>query len=121
MRKIDIGLVWAKGFNIWVQFGFIVGVFNTAMMVGVFYSTTVTQLLSIPLWLYLLVICVVLGACVVFVTRYAISGYYRFFNQQSDLAEVNRKVDMIIKHLGIEVQPDERLKRILEVYNNKEE
>ncbi len=102
LPHIDIGLVWAKYLNVWGQLGSVVGAANTLMMVGVFYTTTLKPSLAIPLWLYLMVI--VLGSLSVigFIVKWGISGYYRFFANQSELAEVQRKMDLVMKHFHIE-------------------
>ena len=99
--KIDIGLTWAKGINIWGQLGMIAGMANTFMLVGVFYTTTIYPNFDIPLWLYIIAIIFVFTIAVAFILRYGISGYYRFFSKQSEMSEINKKVGLIMKHLDI--------------------
>ena len=99
--KIDIGLTWAKGINIWGQLGMIAGMANTLMLIGVFYTTTVYPNFEIPLWLYLVFIFFVAIMAISFIIKYGISGYYRFFSHQTNLSEVDRKVELIMKHLGV--------------------
>ncbi len=108
-RTLDIGLIWAKYVNTWVQVGTIAGTVNTLMMLGVFYTTTLRPALPVPLWLYLLIV-VVSASCVVwFALKVGISGYYRFFSKTSELSETNRRVQennrklkLIMDKLGIE-------------------
>lgn len=114
MPIIDVGLIWAKIVNIWGQVGTIAGVVNFVMMVGVFYTTTVYPNFKIPLWAYILII--VIGAVLVigFILKWGISGYYRFFSKQSDITEVNQKMDIILEHLGLnyeELLKAKKLKR----------
>jgi hypothetical protein len=99
---MDIGLIWAKIVNIWGQVGTIAGAVNFVMMVGVFYTTTVYPNFKIPIWSYILII--VLGAVIVigFILKWGISGYYRYFSNQSELSEVHRKLNLVMKHLRIE-------------------
>jgi len=99
--KIDIGLIWAKYLNIWGQLGSVVGAVNTLMMIGVFYTTTVKPSLAIPIWLYLVTMVVGVVAMIGFILRWGISGYYRFWSNQSDITSVNRKIDLIMKYLDI--------------------
>jgi hypothetical protein len=106
--KLDVGLIWAKGINIWGQVGSVAGAVNFLMMIGVFYTTTAKPNWLIPLWAYITVI--VLGGVLVigFIIKKGISGYYRFLSEQSRIDEVekkvdesNRKIDLIINHLDI--------------------
>ena len=99
--RIDVGLTWAKGLNIWGQLGMIAGMANTFMMIGVFYTTTLYPNFNIPLWLYILAIVFVIVFAVSFILKYGISGYYRFFSKQTTMAEVDRKLNLVIKHLGV--------------------
>jgi len=108
-RKIDVGLIWAKYVNTWGQVGSVAGTINMIMMLGVFYTTTLKPNVDIPLWLYILI--VVLGATIMimFVLKVGISGYYRFFSKQSEVAETNRRVQenarklkLIMEHLGVD-------------------
>lgn len=101
-RKMDVGLVWAKYVNTWGQVGAVAGTANLIMMLGVFYTTTLRPSLAVPLWLYILVIVVASITGVVFVLKIGISGYYRFFSKTSELSETNRRVKLIMDHLGIE-------------------
>lgn len=100
--KIDIGLSWAKAVNVWGQIGLFAGVANTVMLIGVLYTTTVAPKFSIPFWLYILIIMIAAIVCIIFVMKIGISGYYRFFSQQSELSQVNKKVSKIMKRLNIE-------------------
>jgi hypothetical protein len=107
--KVDIGLVWAKYVNTWGQVGAVAGTANLIMMLGVFYTTTLRPAIEVPLWLYILVVVVAAITGVLFVLKVGISGYYRFFSKQSEVAETNlrvqendRKLTMIMSKLGIE-------------------
>jgi hypothetical protein len=110
MPKIDIGLIWAKIVNIWGQFGTVAGIANTIMLLVVTYSTTIEPKFHIPLWLYIttIVIAVILG--VAFILKWGISGYYRFLSNQSELSQVNKRIELIMKHLNIE-DKDVNIKR----------
>jgi len=108
-RNMDVGLVWAKYVNTWGQVGAVAGTANLLMMLGVFYTTTLRPNLAVPLWLYVSVVFVAALTGVIFVLKVGISGYYRFFSKTSELSETNkrvqendRKLGLIIKHLGIE-------------------
>lgn len=108
-RKLDIGLTWAKYINIWSQIGAVAGTANLVMMLGVFYTTTLRPSLAVPLWIYITVVAVSAATSVAFVLKVGISGYYRFFSKTSELSETNkrvqetdRKLELIIKHLGID-------------------
>ena len=108
-RKIDIGITWAKYVNTWGQVGAVAGTANLIMMLGVFYTTTLRPAVAIPLWLYILVVVVSATFGVLFVLKIGISGYYRFFSKQSEVAETNlrvqendRKLRLIMDKLGIE-------------------
>lgn len=108
MPKLDVGLIWAKGINIWGQVGSVAGAVNFLMMIGVFYTTTAKPIWLIPLWVYLSVI-IVGGVFVIgFIITKGISGYYRFLSEQSRIDEVerkvdesNRKVELIMRHFNI--------------------
>jgi len=108
-RKVDVGLVWAKYVNTWGQVGAVAGTANLIMMLGVFYTTTLRPAVAFPLWLYILVVVVAATTGVIFVLKIGISGYYRFFSKQSEVAETNkrvqendRKLRLIMDKLGIE-------------------
>jgi len=108
-KKVDVGLVWAKYVNTWGQVGAVAGTANLIMMLGVFYTTTLRPSVAIPLWLYILIVVVAATTGVIFVLKIGISGYYRFFSKQSELAETNkrvqendRKLRLILEHLGVE-------------------
>ncbi len=101
-RRLDIGLIWAKYVNTWGQVGSVAGTVNMLMMIGVFYTTTLKPNFDVPLWLYLMVILIVATTVVTFVLRVGISGYYRFFSKRSELGEANRRIKLIMDHLGIE-------------------
>lgn len=101
-KKFDIGLLWAKYVNTWGQVGAVVGTVNFIMLLGVFYTTTIEpSSLSVPLWLYMLVIVVGAVIGVTFVLKIGISGYYRFFSNQSELSQANRRIKMIMEKLEI--------------------
>jgi len=102
MPKIDVGLIWAKIVNIWGQAGTIAGIANTIMLLVVTYSTTIEPKLHIPLWLYITTIIITLILVVTFILKWGISGYYRFLSNQSELSQVNKRVELIMKHLNIE-------------------
>jgi len=106
--KIDIGLTWAKYVNTRGQVGAVAGTANLIMMLGVFYTTTLRPAMAIPLWLYVLVVVVAAVSMILFVLKIGISGYYRFFSKQSEVAETNkrvqendRKLRLIMDKLGI--------------------
>ena len=106
---LDIGLIWAKYINIWGQVGTVAGTVNLIMMLGVFYTTTLRPAIAISLWLYILIVAVATIVGVVFVLKVGISGYYRYFAEQSAVAETNkrvretdRKLALIMEKLGIE-------------------
>lgn len=107
MPKVDIGLIWAKCINIWGQLGMVLGATNYLMMVGVFYTTTIKPNVDIPFWLYVLVLSVGAIGVIAFIIKIGIDGYYRFFFGRSQLAEIERKQDLIMKQLGIvDVKPE---------------
>lgn len=101
-HKIDIGLVWAKYVNIWGQLGSVAGTINFMMMIGVFYTTTLKPNVDIPLWAYIMVMAIGILLVVAFILKIGISGYYRFFSNRSELSETNRRVKLIMDHLGID-------------------
>jgi len=108
-RKVDVGLVWAKYVNTWGQVGSVAGTVNMIMMLGVFYMTTLKPNVDVPLWLYILVVIIAASLIVLFVLKVGISGYYRFFSKQSEVSEINKRVQendkklgIIMEHLGIE-------------------
>jgi len=101
-KKVDIGLVWAKYVNTWGQVGSIAGMVNMIMMLGVFYTTTLRPAIAVPLWLYITIVVIGGATVVTFVLKIGISGYYRFFSKQSEVAEINKRVKLIMRHLGIE-------------------
>lgn len=107
MKKMDVGITWGKIINIWGQIGVVQGVINTIMLFVVTYNTSLKNLL--PVWLYILIIVISIICIVGFVLRIGISGYYRFFNQQSAMNRIESKVDKteakldkICKKIGIE-------------------
>lgn len=100
-NRNDAGLAWGKFLNIIGQAGTIQGLINSLLLIGIFYTTTARPEFGIPLWLYLLVVVSVIFAVVIFILKVGISGYYRFFNQQSAVGEIDQKMDRIIKHLGM--------------------
>lgn len=102
LPRIDIGLIWAKYVNTWGQIGAVAGTVNFLMMLGVFYTTTLKPELDVPLWLYALVVTAGALLAIAFVLKIGISGYYRFFSHRSELSETNRRVKLIMDHLGID-------------------
>jgi glucan phosphoethanolaminetransferase (alkaline phosphatase superfamily) len=109
MPIVDIGLVWGKIANIWGQVGIIASVVSFIMTIGIFYTTTAYPNWGLPLWAYLLII--IIGAIFVigFIVKWGISGYYRFFSNQSAITslhsridELEGKLDLIMKHLNIQ-------------------
>lgn len=101
MVKIDIGLTWAKIFNVWAQIGAVAGLVNFCMMIGVFYTTTIQPNLNIPIWLYLMAIVICIIIAITFVLKWGISGYYRFLSKQSELSMMHRKIDLLLSKQGI--------------------
>ena len=99
-NKYDPGLIWAKTQATYSQLGTISGMVAQLMQVGVFYATVVKG--WIPLWVYLIVLATGLGLVLLFILKIGISGYYRFFNQQSAVDNINRKVNLIMQRLEIE-------------------
>ena len=65
--KIDLGLSWAKFLAVYGQVASILGVLNSLMLVGIFYTTTLKPVISIPLWLYLMAVLLGIGGVIVFV------------------------------------------------------
>jgi len=78
--------------NTWGQVGAVAGTANMIMMLGVFYTTTLRPAVAVPLWLYILIVVVAAVSMVLFVLKVGISGYYRFFSKQSEVAETNKRV-----------------------------
>lgn len=115
-KSVDVGLIWAKYVNTWGQVGSVAGMVNMLMMLGVFYTTTLRPSLEMPLWLYVVIVIVAAAFAVLFVLKIGISGYYRFFSRQSEVAETNkrvqensrkldeqdRKLNLVMSKLGIE-------------------
>ena len=101
-RRLDIGLIWAKYVNTWGQIGAVAGTINFIMMLGVFYTTTLRPALNLPMWLYILLVITGSILATTFVLKVGISGYYRFFSNRSELSETNRRVKLIMDHLGID-------------------
>lgn len=93
-----IGLLWAKYLIVIGQVGGILALVNFVMMIGVFYTTTASQYVSFPL--YALVILSGVALLLWFVLAIGIKGYYAFFNQQSAMDEINRKVDKLLERLN---------------------
>jgi len=100
--KLDVGLIWAKYVNTWGQIGTVASTVNFLMMLGVFYTTTLKPNIDIPLWLYITVVMIGVILATTFVLKVGISGYYRFFSNRSELSETNRRVKLIMDHLGID-------------------
>lgn len=101
MKKVDIGLTWAKIFNVWAQIGAVAGAINFCMMIGVFYTTTVRAKWDLPFFVYILIILFGIVIAISFVLKWGISGYYRFLSKQSEIAMINKKQDLILKKIGI--------------------
>ncbi|MCK9599018.1 MAG: hypothetical protein M0R06_08265 [Sphaerochaeta sp.] len=111
--KIDVGLAWAKYVNIYGQVGAVAGTVQMMSTLAILYTTTIQPNMNIPIWLYVLAIIAGTVLAVTFVLKVGISGYYRFFNQHSDLAETNervqetdRKLKLIMDKLGIDDTAD---------------
>ena len=107
--KWDIGLTWAKYVNTYGQVGALAGTVQMLSTLAILYTTTIQPHMDIPLWLYVLVIFSGAVLAVTFVLKVGISGYYRFFSKTSELSETHKKVqendrklELIMKHLGIE-------------------
>lgn len=108
-RKIDIGLVWAKFVNTYGQVGAVAGTVQMLSTLAILYTTTIQPNADVPVWLYILVIVAGATLAITFVLKIGISGYYRFFSKQSEVAETNkrvqetdRKLALIMDKLGIE-------------------
>ena len=99
--KVDIGLVWAKYVNTWGQVGAVAGTVQMLSTLAILYTTTIQPNMDIPIWLYILVIASGATLMITFVLKVGISGYYRFFSNRSELSETNRRVKLIMNHLGI--------------------
>jgi len=96
-NNVDIGLKWAHLMAIWGQVGMIQSMINTIMLLGVFYTTTAKPAWDIPIGAYILLLVIVGISTLVFILRWGISGYYRYFSQRSELAEVQRDVKKILE------------------------
>jgi hypothetical protein len=101
LPKMDIGLIWAKYVNTWGQVGAVAGTVQMLSTLAILYTTTIQPNMNIPIWLYALVIASGAALMVTFVLKVGISGYYRFFSNRSELSETNRRVKLIMNHLGI--------------------
>ncbi len=95
MKRLDVGFVWGGAMHIWGQIGAIFGVANTAMLVGVFYTTTVVHIFPIPAWLYGLIVLAGVVGVVAFCLKVGIKGYYDFFNKNSALDGISAKLDAL--------------------------
>lgn len=100
--KFDVGLIWAKFMSIWSQVGVIQGIFNTVMLVAVFYTTTISPVFQISFWLYITVIVVLSVPVLAFIIKVGISGYYRFINQQTKIEEIDRITKLIAEKMGVQ-------------------
>jgi len=100
MKNKDVGLMWASVMAVYGQVGVFFGVYNTIMLIGVFYATTIKDFIPLPL--YLLGTILLFLVAILFIIKVGISGYYRFFNKQSAVAEIERKVDLICRELKID-------------------
>ncbi len=94
-----IGMFWAMVINTWGQLGVIAGIFNTLVLISVLYSTWLKDLL--PFWVYSLIVTICTILAIIFIIKIGIAGYYEFFNKQSALDRVEKKLDRITKKLGI--------------------
>ena len=83
--KFDIGLVWARWMAIWGQVSMVAGVIQFLATLVILYTVTISPKYSIPAWLYGVVVLILLLLIILFVTRWGISGYYRFFNRNSKI------------------------------------
>lgn len=100
MKKMDIGLIWAKWMNISGQMGAVQGAASIIMLLIVTYTTSLKGV--IPLWIYVTAVILGVVVLIVFVVKIGISGYYRFFNQQSAMNRIERKLNLLLKEKGIE-------------------
>ena len=110
--KIDVGLVWAKYVNIYGQLGSLAGIVSMIMTIGIFYTTTLYPIIKVPLWAYILTILVGASIVVWFILKIGISGWYRYFAQQSELHQANAKMDAIMEHLNIDWEAIKKKKGI---------
>lgn len=101
-HKKDIGMLWAKLLNIYGQFGSIQGLVNTSILIIMFYTGTIRQETGMPPWLYALILLALISTGVAFIHKKGISGYYRFFSEQSGLDEVKADIKKIKEALNIE-------------------
>ena len=97
MKNYDIGLMWAKYMAVMGQVGVIQGTINSLMLVGIFYTTTAKPSFGIPLWAYLSVIGLGIIGVLIFILTIGISGYYRFFNQQSAVNGIKSELKQMHK------------------------
>jgi cell division protein FtsW (lipid II flippase) len=91
-----IGLLWARLMAIYGQLGFIQGILNSLMLIAVTYTTTLQQR-GVPLWVYLAILVLILSLATVFILFIGIRGYYDFFNEQSNLDKLEKKLDAFIE------------------------
>ena len=89
-----IGSAWARYINIWGQVGAVASLIQFVMIAALFYTNTASR--YIPLWLYLLAGLFGLGALVAFIATIGIRGYYQFFNQQSAIDRIEKKLDALL-------------------------
>ena len=101
LPKLDIGLIWAKYVNTWGQVGVVAGTVQMLSTLAILYTTTIQPNMDIPIWLYILVIASCAALMITFVLKIGISGYYRFFSKQSEIAETNRRVQETDRKLGL--------------------
>ena len=107
-QKVDIGIIWAKYVNTWGQVGAVAGTVQMLSTLAILYTTTIQPNIDISVWLYILIITSSATLLITFVLKIGISGYYRFFSKQSEVAETNlrvqendRKLKLVMDHLGI--------------------
>ena len=101
-RNMDVGLIWAKFVNTYGQVGAVAGTVQMLSTLAILYTTTIQPNIDVPIWLYILIIVSGAVLMITFVLKIGISGYYRFFSKTSELAQTNKRVKMIMDHLGIE-------------------
>ncbi len=106
VNRLDIGLAWAKFLNTWGQLSAISGMLTTFMTAGIFYTTTINPNIHMPFWVYLTILGVGASGVCVFIITVGIKAYYKFLADQSDIHKVEKKLDAVIKHLGIKIDDE---------------
>jgi len=88
--------------NVWGQVATAVGAVQFCATLIILYTVTIYPTFRIPFWLYLLILAIGIFLAVGFVLKWGISGYYRFFNQQSKVEQISQNLKKVMEHLGIE-------------------